>query len=58
MTQVRESVVAGKDLTDLIADRKEIFKIVVESHIPAPRVPEATAPKFTEDTVLALIKKK
>jgi len=58
MTQVRESVVAGKDLTDLIADRKEIFKIVVESHIPAPRVPEATAPKFTEDTVLALINKK
>jgi hypothetical protein len=62
MTQVRESIVAGKDVAELIADRKEVFATVVESFAPQGKTPEKQEPvvsKFADvDTVLSLIKKK
>lgn len=61
MTLVRESVKAGKDVSELVADRKEAFATVVETvTAPAKKQSEdAPAPKkLTDDEVLGLIKKK
>lgn len=60
LTLVRESVKAGKDITDLIADRKEAFSTVVETVTTQPKKQQEEPQKksLTADEILALATKK